>query len=144
MQEIRLGNERVAIFHKAGEWKEGLDFLTENTSFIQAGTWWYHKGKDLRSHKHIINKRIAERTQEVIVVLSGRVRVDLYDENRKIFHQEELVTGDIGVILKEGHGYHIMEDNTRVIEVKNGPFVSVEKDKIFLDGLTQPGVDKNE
>jgi hypothetical protein len=133
MQEIRINNETVAIFHKKAEWKEGLDFLTPNETFIQAGTWWYQKGKQLRSHLHITNERTAERTQETIVILSGKVRVDLYDDNRKIFHQEELVAGDIGVILKVGHGYQILEDNTKVVEVKNGPFISVEKDKIFLD-----------
>ncbi|MBU1086378.1 MAG: hypothetical protein KKD05_02550 [Candidatus Omnitrophica bacterium] len=133
MGQIRLNNEVVAIFHKVNEWKEGLDFLTANESFIQAGTWWYPKDKDLCSHKHIVNKRIAEITQEVIVVVSGKVRVDLYNEDSKIFHQEELVIGDVGIILSVGHGYHILEDNTKVVEVKNGPFVSVEKDKVLLD-----------
>jgi len=133
MREIKINGETVAIFHKTDEWKEGLDFLTPDESFIQAGTWWYQKGKDLRSHRHIINERITERTQETIVVVSGKVRVDLYDKNKQLFHQEELVAGDIGVILKAWHGYHIMEDNTKVVEVKNGPFITVEKDKIFLD-----------
>ena len=133
MKEIKIKNETVAIFHKIDEWKEGIDFLTPNENFIQAGTWWYQKGKDLRSHLHIINERTVERTQETIIVLSGKVRVDLYDESLKIFHQEELLTGDIGIILKVGHGYQILEDNTKVVEVKNGPFISVEKDKVFLD-----------
>ncbi len=139
VRNIDLNGETAAIFHKANEWKEGLDFLTKNESFIQAGTWWYQKGKDLRSHEHITNERIAVRTQEVIVIVSGKVRVDLYDENNKIFHQEELSAGDIGVILKGGHGYHIMEDNTKVVETKNGPFISVEKDKVFLDATAKAG-----
>jgi len=132
MREIKLNNETVAIIHKIGEWKEGLDFLTPNETFIQAGTWWYHRAKDLRCHEHITNERIAPRTQETIVIVSGKLRVDLYDKNKKIFHQEELVTGDMAVILNGGHGYHILQDNTRVVEVKNGPFISVEKDKVFL------------
>jgi len=144
MKEIKLGRDKVAIFHKINEWKEGLDFLTENPSFIQAGTWWYQKGKDLRSHEHIANERVAERTQEVVIVLSGRMRVDLYDKNNKVFHREEMAAGDIGVILGGGHGYYIMEDNTRIIEVKNGPFISVEKDKIFLDGPGKTGAAKND
>lgn len=133
MKEIKIFEETVAIFHKIGEWKEGLDFLTPDETFIQAGTWWYNQGKDLRAHLHIVNNRTVERTQETIVILSGKVRVDLYDENREIIHQEELVPGDIGIILKIGHGYHVLEDNTRVVEVKNGPFISVEMDKVFLD-----------
>jgi hypothetical protein len=133
MGEIRLNGELAVIFHKKGDWKEGLDFLTANEDFIQAGTWWYQKGKDLRAHEHVLNERAVAKTQEVIVVLSGKVRVDLYDERKKVYHQEELVAGDMGIILKGGHGYYIMEDNTKVIEVKNGPFISVEKDKAFMD-----------
>lgn len=133
MEEIRMNDETVAIFHKTSTWKQGLDFLTPRETFIQAGTWWYQKGKDLRSHLHIPNERVAERTHETIVILSGKVRVDLYDEQKKLFHREELSAGDIGIILKVGHGYHILEDNTKVVEVKNGPFISVEKDKVFLD-----------
>lgn len=133
MREIKLEGERIAIFHKARDWQEGLDFLTPDETFIQAGTWWYQKGKDLRSHEHIINERIVERTQETIVILSGKVRVDLYGENKEIFHQEELSAGDVGIILKSGHGYHIMENGTKIVEVKNGPFICVEKDKKFLN-----------
>jgi hypothetical protein len=33
------------------------------------------------------------------------------------------------VMLKGGHGYDILENNTQVLEVKNGPFTSVEKDR---------------
>jgi hypothetical protein len=133
MREVLLNGETAVIFHKKDEWKEGLDFLTPNEYFIQAGTWWYQKGKDLRAHEHIVNERTAVKTQEVIVIISGKVRVDLYDGNKKIYHQEVLVAGDMGIILKGGHGYHILEDNTKVIEVKNGPFISVEKDKVFMD-----------
>jgi len=36
------------------------------------------------------------------------------------------------VILRGYHGYEILEDDTRVLEVKNGPFTSVEADKELL------------
>lgn len=132
MKPIELDGKVVAIFHKADAWKEGLDFLTPNETFIQAGTWWYGAGKDLRAHRHIHNPREASRTEETIVIQSGRLRVDLYDKAGKIFHVEELVAGDIGVILEVGHGYKVLEDNTKVVEVKNGPFISVEADKEFI------------
>jgi len=132
MKPIELDGRVVAIFHRADAWKEGLDFLTPNETFIQAGTWWYPAGKDLRSHRHITNPREALRTEETIVIQSGRLRVDLYDKKNQLFHSEELAAGDIGVILEVGHGYRVLEDNTRVVEVKNGPFTSVEADKEFI------------
>jgi hypothetical protein len=61
------------------------------------------------------------------------MRVDFYDEDNKIFLQEELATGDLGIILNIGHGYYILEDNTRVLEVKPGPFTSVGDDKEMIE-----------
>lgn len=132
MKEIKLNNEVVALVHLLSEWKEGLDFITADEHFIQAGTWWYQDGKELRSHRHIINERIVSRTQETVVVISGCLQIDLYDESNSVFHNQILRSGDMAVILNVGHGYKILDNNTRVIEVKNGPFFSVEKDKQFI------------
>lgn len=132
MKKIEHNGTLRAITHKADEWKEGLDFLTPDETFIQAGTWYYHKGKDLRAHWHIENERLAILTQETVYMVSGSMRVDLYGDDKEIFHQEILKQGDTMVIIEGGHGYHILEDHTKVLEVKNGPFVSVEKDKAFI------------
>jgi hypothetical protein len=132
MNFIKHNNRTVAIFHKLDEWKEGLDFLTPNETFIQAGTWWYQQGKALKGHVHITNERLVPLTQEVVIVVNGRLRVDLYSSEKKIFHQETLQQGDVGVILEVGHGYEVLDPDTKVLEVKNGPFVSVEKDKQLL------------
>ena len=132
MKEIKFKNKLVAIFHKYSDWKEGLDFLTPNETFIQAGTWWYQNGKELKAHIHRPNERTVPVTQETIVILNGKIKVELYDENNNLFHYEILGVGDIGIILNGGHGYIILEDNTRILEVKNGPFFSVEKDKILI------------
>jgi hypothetical protein len=133
MNEIKLNEKTVAIFHKNNEWKEGLDFLTSDEYFIQAGTWWYNEGRKLKAHKHIINERMVNLTQETIVILSGKLQVNLYNEKNEIFHKEILVEGDISVILSCGHGYTILANNTKVVEIKNGPFFSVEKDKELLN-----------
>jgi hypothetical protein len=132
MRKVEHNGKLRAIVHKQDEWKEGLDFLTPDETFIQAGTWYYHQGKDLRAHYHIPNERVAILTQETVYMVSGSMRIDLYDDENNIFHQEVLKAGDIGIIIEGGHGYHILEDNTRVLEVKNGPFISVEKDKAFI------------
>ncbi len=132
MKQVTHSNEVVAIFHKLSEWKEGLDFLTNDSAYIQAGTWNYNKDKVLKAHRHKNNPRMVSQTQETFILLSGKLRVDLYDENNNIFFQEELSAGDIGIILNIGHGYYILEDNTKVLEVKPGPFTSVEQDKEMI------------
>lgn len=132
MQEIKSNGKTVAIFHSTNEWKEGLDFLTSDSSFIQAGTWWYHGGKNLAAHKHLIHARDSNLTQEVIVVLTGSVLAELYDENDIPFYSKELKPGDVGIMLTQGHGYKILEDNTRVVEIKNGPYPGAELDRVRL------------
>lgn len=132
MKEIKLGDTTVAILHQRDNWKKGLDFLTPDETFIQAGTWLYDKGTKLKAHRHIVNERMIERTQEVVVVMNGKLRIDLYDENNTIFFEQVVEKGDMFVILTIGHGYEILEDDTRIIEIKNGPFTSVEKDKALI------------
>lgn len=132
MESIKKDGTIYAVVHKKEQWKEGLDFLTGNESFIQVGTWWYQKGKVLNSHKHIENERPNNLTQEAVIVISGTLKVSLYDENDEIFHNEQLSAGDMMIMLAGGHGYEIMSPDTKVIECKNGPFVSVEKDKVLI------------
>ena len=121
-----------AILHCKDDWNEGLDFLTSDDAFIQAGTWWYGEGKVLKAHRHIINERYVDITQETVVVMNGSMRIDFYNKENKVFQQEIVFTGDMCVILTVGHGYQILEENTKVIEIKNGPFISVDKDKELI------------
>jgi len=37
------------------------------------------------------------------------------------------------ILLKGGHGYEILEDGTRVLEVKNGPYPGAEVDRRRLE-----------
>ena len=40
-----------------------------------------------------------------------------------------LKVNDLAVFAHGGHGYEILEDNTQIIEAKNGPFINAEVDK---------------
>jgi len=40
--------------------------------------------------------------------------------------------GDLMVMIAGAHGFEILEPDTRIIECKNGPFISVEKDKKLI------------
>lgn len=132
MKEIRVKDKLLAVVHKKKDWKEGLNFITNNDAFIQVGTWWYNLRKELKPHFHIYNPRNVEYTQEVIIIMSGSLLVDFYDYENLLVYSDTFSEGDIVVILGGGHGYKILEDNTKVVEIKNGPFFSVEKDKKLI------------
>ena len=46
---------------------------------------------------------------------------------------ETLSAGDIDeamALLRHGHGYEILENDTRVLEIKNGPYPGAERDRV--------------
>ena len=119
----------LSIVYREEDWVEGLNFITPDNLFIQVGSWWYQKGKKLDSHIHNEFSRKATRTQEMVYVKRGSMRVILYTEGKEYYDEYILKTGDLAVFVYGGHGYEILEDGTQIIEAKNGPFIDVETDK---------------
>ena len=129
MEVIKHSGRTSCIVYRDEDWEKGLHFITPNDLFIQAGTWWYDEGKELQRHIHNDFDRTATRTQECIYVRKGSLRVDLYTEKKEKIQDLVLYQGDLAIFGYGGHGYFILEDNTQVIETKNGPFIDVETDK---------------
>jgi len=129
MKIIEHNNQIISIIYRDNDWVEGLNFITPDDFYVQVGSWWYQKGKKLDSHIHKEFDRKAKRTQESIYVKKGSVKVLLFTEEEKFLEDYVLYTGDLAVFGYGGHGYEILEDNTQIIESKNGPFVSVDADK---------------
>ena len=109
--------------------EEGLNFYSNDEDFIQVGTWNYESGRYLAAHNHNIVERKINRTNEVIIILSGKVKIDIYDENDNKIDEMTAEKNDVLIMMNGGHGYHILKDNTKVIEIKNGPYLGAEKDR---------------
>ena len=120
----------LCIIYRDDDWKEGLNFITENSLFIQVGSWWYQNGKRLAKHKHNVVPRESNITQEMVYVKSGSMMASIFDQDLNFIEDVILKEGDLAIMAYGGHGYKILEDNTKIIEAKNGPFVSVEVDKV--------------
>lgn len=129
MEIIKKGDNIISIVYRENEWTKGLNFFTPDSLFIQAGSWCYSAGTELAAHEHKICPRETVKTHELIYIKKGAIKVTLFD-NERCFHKEFILrAGDTAVMVDGGHGYTILEDDTEVLEVKNGPFISVEKDK---------------
>lgn len=129
MQTIKHKERIISIIYRDDDWVEGLNFITPNELFCQAGSWWYQKGKILDRHIHNDYPREATRTQESVYVKAGSMRCTVYTEEREFLTDFILNEGDLAVFAFGGHGFEILEDNTKIIESKNGPFTDVETDK---------------
>ena len=129
MEKIESNGKIISIIYRDSDWVKGLNFITPDEMFVQVGSWWYDKGRKLDSHIHKEFDRNAKRTQETIYVKQGSVKVLLFTEKEEFLQDYILYQGDLSVFGYGGHGSEILEDDTQIIESKNGPFVSVDKDK---------------
>ena len=128
-ERIMDGDSVLAIIIRDADWEEGLNFISSESDYQQVGTWGYNRGQKLSSHIHLIAPREVLRTQEIVFIKDGRIRADIYTEKEKLLKSVELDKGDTLILLNGGHGYEILEDNTRVLEVKNGPYLGAERDR---------------
>jgi hypothetical protein len=76
----------------------------------------------------------------VLFIKRGRVRVDFYDEQQQYLDSRDLTAGDVILLARGGHGFHMLED-CEIVEVKQGPYVG-ENDKIRFDGVSH-SIDKS-
>ncbi len=77
-----------------------------------------------------VTRSISE-TQEVLIIKQGKVRVDLYRDDKSFFDSTILFQNDIIFLASGGHGFEVLED-LQMIEVKQGPYLGVQ-DKISFD-----------
>ena len=68
----------------------------------------------------------------MVHIKSGRTVVNLYDLNGKKFKSVELSDGDTIFFVDGGHGFEMLED-TKIIEVKQGPYFGKDKDKRMIE-----------
>jgi hypothetical protein len=123
----------LAIIIRDADWEEGLNFASAEEDYQQVGFWNYNKGQKLQAHLHLIAPRQVLKTQEIIFVKQGKMRADIYSEKEKFLQSIELKAGDTCIFLNGGHGYEILENNTKVLEIKNGPYLGKEKDKKLIN-----------
>jgi len=109
--------------------KSGLNFYSNDQEFIQFGVWGYNKGKVLSVHSHNLIEKRTSRTQEALIVQKGKIKAAIY--NLKEIQVTEVIVnqGEVLILLNGAHGYEILEDDTQVLELKNGPYVGPELDR---------------
>ena len=133
MESVENLDKLYCIIFRDSDWSEGLHFITPDSWFIQVGTWQYEQGKKLDAHMHKLYERITNKTHEVVYVRKGSLRVDIFDLKKSKVRDVVLNEGDMAIFADGGHSYEILENDTQVLEVKNGPFISVNKDKVKFE-----------
>ncbi|MGA2332999.1 MAG: hypothetical protein ABSG75_14690 [Syntrophales bacterium] len=107
---------------------EGYNFVTAVEDSLQLGVNHYAEGTLIKRHYHLPMQRKISDTLEILHIDQGKCIIDFYCPDEKPVYSTELVTGDTVILMNGGHGLHVIE-KTRIIEVRQGPYMGIEKEK---------------
>lgn len=133
MMEKIYHNERLLAFIVRRDYvpQNGTEFLTDNSAVQQAGAMKHPVGHIIKNHIHKPIERTVYGTPEAVFVRSGRVGVNLFDENKELAATKILEAGDIIFLVSGGHGFKMLEESV-LLEIKQGPYFDQSKDKDFF------------
>ncbi|MGC8521204.1 MAG: hypothetical protein ACP5PN_04980 [Steroidobacteraceae bacterium] len=127
MEWVKDGEDSLALIVRSEYHSDGVNFLTPASMTQQLAYMAHAAGHAIKPHVHNVVTRIVERTQEVLVIRKGKIRVDFYGRDRRYIDSRVLVAGDLIVLASGGHGFEILED-VEMYEIKQGPYIG-ETDK---------------
>jgi len=119
---------RLALIIRDARTDERVHFFSDTCDALQVGAFSLPKGHEIAPHVHQKINRTLDRTAEVLIMQSGRLRVDFYSDSKVYLYSRELLAGDVIVLFDGGHGFTVLED-VRMLEVKQGPYGG-EEDKV--------------
>ncbi len=125
MLEIRHNEKLLAIVDTIhAPCPFGLKFYGERDDYIQVGRFRHHYGAELRKHRHVPRPRMIEKTQEILIVLRGSVEAIVYGEiSDEVIHKQLMLGGDYLISYWGGVGFRVLEEDTRMLEVKPGTYL---------------------
>jgi hypothetical protein len=137
IQRLADGSGReLAVILKAGFSEPGLHFFTPDEYGQQLGYMRHPAEHVIVAHVHHEVDRTVRSTMEVLLVRSGTVRVDLFDDDLTHVATRVLSDGDVIMLVAGGHRFEMLTD-AEMIEVKQGPFLGTA-DKSRFDPEVPP------
>ena len=132
MEEIKSNDgSTIAIVIRNDFNKDGYNFVSKEDFPLQLGLNSYKKGDRIKAHTHFDVPTLISSFQEIIFMKSGKALAKLYDAKKELLKSVELSSGDLIFLVSGGHSFEILED-TKIIEVKQGPYFGKEQDKVVF------------
>lgn len=135
MIEIKNGSILLAILIKREYKNEGIQFFTPDDFSQQLAYMNRPQDYVIKPHVHNPVKREVLFTKEVLIIKSGKVRVDFYSDEKEYYQSVVINSGDILLLANGGHGFEMLEDS-EILEVKQGPYAG-ELDKTRFDPINK-------
>ena len=127
IETITHGLEPIALIIRAGYDEPGIQFFTPLNFSQQVAFMRHPAGHKISAHVHNLQLRQVLYTQEVLFLRRGKVKINLYDSNKKPICSKTLREGDLILLCGGGHSLEMLEESS-MIEVKQGPYTG-EGDK---------------
>ncbi|TWU34521.1 cupin domain-containing protein [Novipirellula artificiosorum] len=135
IEQIKHLDQTIAIIIRSDFRSEGIEFFTPSMFSQQLGYMNRPTGHKIDPHVHNPVEREVLWTQEVLLIRSGKVRVDFYTDGRHYLESRILLAGDVILLAAGGHGFEMLEPS-EMIEVKQGPY-SGDQDKTRFDPVSE-------
>jgi len=140
IEKVIHNNKILAIIVRARALQE-LDSSPEKMLFVtpedfplQVAIHSRQQGDMVKPHVHLPFPELKNLpVQEFFYLISGKVKIDLFDEREDDARVSEvtLEEGDV-IVLNTGHSFTFLEE-AKLIELKQGPYRGREREKRFLE-----------
>ena len=128
---ITHGGIKYAEVIRAGVRVNQTKFFSPPESSFQFGLLSHKAGFFEPAHYHKPFPREVTDLQQMFVIQSGRIVIELYRDDGEPLQEIELGPGDAIVLIHGVHALRVMEDY-QAVSVKQGPFLGTENDKIMV------------
>jgi mannose-6-phosphate isomerase-like protein (cupin superfamily) len=129
---VREGDRLLAIIVRAGFAEPGTTPFTDEGLPLQMSIMNKQNGEMMEPHIHppVEAEPRGEFRQEMLHVVAGRMEVGVHSRSGELIETVLLRTGDM-VLLTEGHSTRFLEE-TKVLEIKQGPYPGKDSNKTWL------------
>ena len=129
---IRKGDVDYAIIvRRSAKSDSKYNFICPDHFPFQLGVSFYKSGDVVRDHEHLPRSVQVTMFQELVLIAEGGATMRLFDKERKPMGVWSLAAGDLVLLINGAHGFDLVE-NTKIVEVKQGPFDPNVGDKVFI------------
>lgn len=128
-------DKELALIIRRNYHNNGIEFFTPSNYSQQIGYMNRPAGYVIAPHVHNPVTREVHYTKEVLLIRSGRLRVDFYSEAQQYLESTILEAGDVILLSYGGHGFEMLEP-TEIIEVKQGPYAG-DEDKTRFESVNK-------
>jgi hypothetical protein len=130
IERIITGSHILAVVVRNSNTDKTIEFPTPPDFPLQLGFHDRKKGEYIKAHEHVPFENLNIPVQELIIVKEGKVKITLFFKGK--MYQDVTLSKDDMILFNCGHSLQFLED-TKLTEVKQGPYREKEYEKNFLE-----------